>query len=142
MDILLVEDNPGDAHLIGRAFEERGLPGELYTVKTGDEALDWLYRRDDFADAPRPDLVLLDLNVPSTSGQTVLEEIKSDSRLKRTPVVVLTGSQSEDDLVEAYEGYANACLIKPVDPDEFGDLVELLAKFWVSTVALPPHPER
>lgn len=138
IDILLVEDNQGDVTLIERAFEERNLPGTLHTVKTGDEALDWLHRRGEFTDATRPDLVLLDLNLPATSGHAVLEEIKSDPQLKRIPVTVLTSSQSEDDLTEAYEEYANACLIKPVDPDEFADRIETFAEFWVSTVALPP----
>lgn len=137
VNILLVEDNQGDVTLIERAFEERGLPGALHVVQTGDEALDWLYQRDEFAEAPRPDLVLLDLNLPATSGHAVLEELKSDPDLKRLPVIVLTSSQSRDDLTGAYERFANACLIKPVDPEEFADRIQTFAEFWISAVTLP-----
>lgn len=141
VDILLVEDNHGDVRLVERAFEDRGLPGTLHAVQTGEEALDWLHRREGFADAARPDLVLLDLNLPATSGHDVLDEIKSDDGLKRIPVVVLTGSRSDDDLADAYGAFANACLVKPVDPDAFADLVERVVDFWVSTAALPPDPD-
>ncbi|MDS0475409.1 response regulator [Natrinema sp. 1APR25-10V2] len=137
-DVLLVEDNHGDVHLIETTFEERALPGELHTVQTGDAALDWLYRRGEFADAPVPDLVLLDLNLPAVSGQALLEEVKSDPRLKRTPVVVLTGSDSESDLIAAYEAGANAYLLKPVDPDAFADRLQSITEFWLSTAVLPP----
>lgn len=138
IDILLVEDNHGDVHLVERSFTARELPGTLHAVQTGDEALDWLHRRNDFADAPRPDLVLLDLNLPATSGHTVLEAIKTDPVLKQIPVTILTSSRAEDDLTEAYESYANACLIKPVDPDEFADRIQAFVDFWVSTATLPP----
>lgn len=137
IDVLLVEDNPGDAHLVRRTFEERGLPGELHVVTRGDEALDWLHGRDEYADAPRPDVVLLDLNLPSVDGLTVLEEVTDDERLRRTPVVVFTGAQSEADLRRAYERGANACLVKPVDPEAFADAVESFASFWVDTATLP-----
>lgn len=138
MDILLVEDNPGDVQLIERAFEDRDLPGTVRTVQTGEDALDWLHRRDEFSEAPRPGLVFLDLNLPAISGLTLLDEIKTDPRLKRVPVVVLTGSQSEDDLIAAYEAGANACLIKPVDPDVFADRLQSLAEFWAAIAVLPP----
>lgn len=137
IDILLVEDNHGDVHLIEQAFETRELPGTLHSVQTGDEALDWLHRRDDFAEAPRPDIVLLDLNLPAVSGHTVLEEIKSDPRLQRLPVIVLTSSRSEDDLIRVYEEGANACLRKLVDPDAFADHLQTVVEFWGSTAALP-----
>lgn len=130
IEILLVEDNHGDIHLIEQAFEERGLPGKLYSVQTGEEALDRLYRRDGFAEAPRFELVLLDLNLPATSGQNVLEEIKTDPSLKLIPVVILTGSESEADLIKAYEAGANACLLKPVDPKEFTDKIQAIVEFW------------
>ena len=141
-DVLLVEDNHGDRHLIERLFEERSLPGTLHPVDSGDAALDWLHGRGEYVDAPRPDVVVLDLNLPATSGQAVLEEIKSDSSLKRIPVIVLTGSKSETDLVEAYESHANACLIKPVDPGAFGELFQSLTDFWVANAALPSEAER
>lgn len=138
VDILLVEDNHGDVRLVERAFESRNLPGELHAVQTGDEALDWLHARGEFEDAPRPDLVLLDLNLPATSGISILEEVKADPDLRRLPVVVLTSSLSDADLVAAYERNANACLLKPVDPDEFSDLVATCTEFWASVAALPP----
>lgn len=140
-DILLVEDNDGDIRLIERAFETRDLPGTLHTVQTGDKALNWLYQRGEFAEHPRPDLVLLDLNLPATSGQDILKEVRSEPRLRRIPMIVLTSSQSDDDLIKAYEKYANACLLKPVDPEEFADLIQAFTAFWVSTAALPPTSE-
>lgn len=138
VDILLVEDNYGDVRLVEQAFKDRDLPGTLHVVQTGDEALDWVHQREDFVAAPRPDLVLLDLNLPATSGHTVLKEIKSDPRLKRLPVIVLTSSRSEDDLIGVYEACANAYLSKPVDPVEFADRIQAVAEFWVSAAALPP----
>lgn len=139
IDILLAEDNHGDIRLIERTFEDRSLPGRLHTVETGAAALDWLYQRGEFSGSPRPDILLLDLNLPATSGHDVLAEIKSDPELKRLPVIILTGSQSETELGEAYDAGANACLSKPVDPDEFGEVFECITEFWVSTVALPPN---
>jgi CheY-like chemotaxis protein len=138
VDILLVEDNPGDVRLIEEAFADRELPGSIHPVKTGEDALDWLYRRDSFTDVPRPDLVLLDLNLSAASGQAVLDEIKSDPRLRRLPVIVLTGSRSDDDLIAAYEACANAYLVKPIDPEVFTDRIQTLMDFWVSTATLPP----
>lgn len=140
LDVLLVEDNQGDVRLTEQAFDEQDLPGTLHTVRTGQEAFDWLFRRGEFAEAPRPDIVLLDLNLPGTNGEDVLEAIKSARELRRIPVVVLTGSQSGDDIVEAYERYANACMVKPVDPDEFAERLRALADFWLSAVELPPAP--
>ncbi|MFC4439103.1 MULTISPECIES: response regulator [Natrialbaceae] len=140
IDILLVEDNHGDIHLVERAFDTRALTGTLHTVQTGDDALDWLHQRGEFADAPRPDLVLLDLNLPGTSGHTVLEESKSDPDLRRVPVIVLTSSRAEDDLIDAYDTHANACLIKPVDPEEFADRIQAFVEFWVTTATLPSTP--
>lgn len=141
VNILVVEDNPGDVALIEQAFADRELPGTLHTVQTGDEALDWLHQRDAFTDVPFPDLVLLDLNLPATSGHAVLDEIRSDSRLQRLPVIVLTGSRSEDDLITVYEACANACLVKPVDPEAFADCIQSVVDFWVGTAALPPAPD-
>lgn len=137
-DVLLVEDNQGDVRLVEMAFEQADVPGEVHVVKTGDEPLDWLFRREGFAEAPRPVLVLLDLNLPGTSGHTILDAVKSEPVLKRIPVVVLTSSQSDDDLVQAYEACANACVIKPVDPNEFIRVVQTVVDFWLTTVTLPP----
>lgn len=138
VDILLVEDNDGDVRLIERAFETRELPGTLHVVQTGDMALDRLFQRGEFVEAPWIDLVLLDLNLPAINGQEILEEIKSEPSLKRLPVIILTSSQSTDDLVKAYEAGANACLLKPVDPGEFTDLLQTFTEFWMDTAALPP----
>ena len=141
VDILLVEDNDGDIRLIERAFETRDLPGTVHVVQTGDKALDWLYQRSEFAERPRPDLVLLDLNLPATTGQDILDEVRSEPRLKRIPIIVLTSSQSDDDLIKAYEKCANACLRKPVDPEEFADLIQTFTDFWITTAALPPSSD-
>lgn len=137
VEILLVEDNHGDVRLVERAFERREIACSLSVATTGDEALDRLYRRGEFADAPRPDVVLLDLNLPTTSGHTVLETVKSDDRLKRIPVVVLTSAGSGTDLNGVYDLHANACLRKPVDPNEFADLVESFVGFWAGAASLP-----
>lgn len=141
IQILLVEDNQGDIHLIQRVFNDYDLPGTLHSVQTGEAALDWLNQRGEYADAPRPDIVLLDLNLPAMSGHEVLREIKQTPELARIPVLVLTGSQAEDDLVKAYDSHANAYLNKPVDPEEFVDLFELITGFWISTVILPPKAD-
>jgi CheY-like chemotaxis protein len=138
IEVLLAEDNHGDIHLIEQTFEDRGLPANLHSVQTGQEALDWLYQREEFTEAPRPEIVLLDLNLPATSGQTVLREIKSDPGLKRIPVIILTGSESGTDLIEAYNAGANACMLKPVDPKEFADRVQGIVEFWRSIAVLPP----
>ena len=137
IEVLLAEDNHGDIHLIEQTVEERGLPANLYSVQTGQAALDWLYRRGEFTETPRPEFVLLDLNLPGVGGQTVLKEIKSDSGLKRIPVVVLTGSESETDVNEVYDAGANACLRKPVDPTEFADRIQAVVEFWQSAAVLP-----
>jgi CheY-like chemotaxis protein len=137
VEILLVEDNHGDVRMVERAFEQRDIPCELTVVQTGDEALDVLYRRGEFADASRPDLVLLDLNLPGTSGLSVLETVKSDETLKRVPVVVLTSAQSGTDLNRVYDEHANACLTKPVDPTEFADSIDSFVEFWAATATLP-----
>jgi CheY-like chemotaxis protein len=138
IEVLLAEDNHGDIHLIEQTFEDRGLPANLHSVQTGQEALDWLYQREESTEAPRPEIVLLDLNLPATSGQTVLREIKSDPGLKRIPVIILTGSESGTDLIEAYNAGANACMLKPVDPTEFADRVQGIVEFWRSIAVLPP----
>lgn len=141
VDILLVEDNPGDVRLTREAFTEIELDHELYVVNDGEEALDFVYRRSDQDDAPRPDLVLLDLNLPKVDGMEVLEEIKGDPELRRIPVVVLTGSEAQEDIVESYDRHTNAYLTKPIDPEEFVDLVSSFENFWLSLVKLPPSSQ-
>jgi CheY-like chemotaxis protein len=138
VDILLVEDNPGDVRLTQEAFKEGQISNTLHVVTDGVEALDFLYQRGEYADAQLPDIVLLDLNLPRKNGDEVLEEIKDDSRLSRLPVIILTSSEAEEDIVKSYDHSANAYLTKPVDPEEFINVVRSFKSFWLSVVRLPP----
>ncbi|MFB6235248.1 MAG: response regulator [Halopenitus sp.] len=138
VDILLVEDNPGDVRLTQEAFQEASLANGLAVTRDGEEALDYLFQRGEYEDAPVPSLILLDLNLPKVGGMDVLETIKAEPDLRRIPVVVLTGSDAEEDVVESYENYVNAYLTKPIDPDEFVDLVRSFENFWFQLVELPP----
>ncbi|WP_224268680.1 response regulator [Haloprofundus salinisoli] len=137
-DILLVEDNPGDVRLTEEAFNECRITNTLHVVGDGIEALDFLYQRGDHADAPRPDLILLDLNLPRKNGDEVLEEIAENRELSRIPVLVLTSSKSEADIVRSYDLHANAYLTKPVNPEVFVEMVRTFEQFWFSIVQLPP----
>lgn len=141
VDILLVEDNPGDVRLTKEAFTEAGLDNALYVTRDGEEALDFLYQRRDHEDASFPGLVLLDLNLPKVDGLEVLETLKSDERLARIPVIVLTSSEAKEDITESYERHSNAYLTKPVAPDEFVELVRSFETFWLSFARLPPEPD-
>ena len=140
VDILLVEDNPGDSRLTREAFAEGRLANDIHVVTDGIEALDFLYQRGDYEDAPRPQIVLLDLNLPRKNGDEVLGEIKDDPELSRIPVIVLTSSEAETDVVRSYELNANAYLTKPVDPQAFIEEIRALEEFWLSLVRLP-HTE-
>lgn len=136
-DILLVEDNPGDTNLTKKAFDELPSEPEIHVVEDGEAALSFLHKEEGYGDAPNPDLVLLDLNLPVKSGIDVLEEVKSNPELRRIPVVVLTSSGNESDVIDAYEAEANAYLRKP---DSFGGFVEMAEKideFWFRTARLP-----
>lgn len=139
--ILLVEDNPGDMRLTVEALKEGKVRNEMSWAKDGVEALDFLYRRGSFADAEMPDLILLDLNLPKKNGREVLEEIKNDPKLKAIPVVVLTTSRAEEDILRSYELHANCYIIKPVDLDKFMAVIKAIDHFWLSIVARPPHVE-
>ena len=140
-DILLVEDNPGDVRLTKEAFREGCLANTLHVVGDGIEALDFVYRRGDYTDAPRPDIVLLDLNLPRKNGDEVLEEIKDEPDLRPIPVIVLTSSRAQEDVAKSYDLRANAYLTKPVDPDEFIDIIRSFEQFWLSIVRLPDDDE-
>ncbi|GGL73230.1 response regulator [Halocalculus aciditolerans] len=140
-DILLVEDNPGDVRLTEEAFREARINNELHVVRDGEAALDFLHQRDDYVDSPRPSLVLLDLNLPRVSGMDVLEEAKTDPSLRSIPIVILTSSEAEEDVVESYENHSNAYLTKPIDPDDFVALVRKFEDFWLTLVELPPEPD-
>jgi chemotaxis family two-component system response regulator Rcp1 len=139
IDILLVEDNPGDVRLTIEALKEAKVLNKLTTVSDGVEALDYLKRRNKYTDATRPDLVLLDLNLPKKDGREVLAEIKSDSELKRIPVVILTTSKAETDILKAYNLHANCYVTKPVDLDQFLIVVKSIEDFWLTVVRLPPE---
>lgn len=137
IDILMVEDNAGDARLAEEAFKESKMMNTLHRVKDGVEALAFVRRTDPFADAPRPDIILLDLNLPKKDGRQVLEELKNDAELKTIPVVVLTTSEAEQDILKSYELHANCYITKPVDLEKFMGIVRRLEDFWLSIVKLP-----
>ncbi|WEL22651.1 Rec domain [Halorhabdus sp. BNX81] len=138
VEILLAEDNPGDAKLTQKAFEEGNILNNLHVVEDGAEAMDFLNQRGEYAEKTRPDLVLLDLNMPKKDGWDVLEEINDDPELRRIPVIVLTSSEAESDIVKSYDLQANAYLSKPVDYSGFMDVVRSLEEFWLSVVKMPP----
>lgn len=142
IDILLVEDNPGDVRLTREAFRQASLANDLDVVRDGEAALEYLHQRGEHEGAPVPSLILLDLNLPKVDGMDVLETIKEEPELRRIPVVVLTGSDAEEDVVESYENYVNAYLTKPIDPDEFVDLVRSFEDFWFQLVELPPTADQ
>lgn len=137
IDILLVEDNPGDVRLTREAFDEARVRNDLHVVTRGRDALEYLHRTGEYEDASRPDVVLLDLNLPGINGLEILEEIKTTPELRTTPVIILTSSQAEEDVVRSYEKHANAYLTKPVDADEFVQLARSLGEFWIQMVELP-----
>jgi chemotaxis family two-component system response regulator Rcp1 len=137
-EILLVEDNPGDADLTRETLQDSKLLNHMSVVNNGVEAMAYLRREGKYADAARPDLILLDLNLPKKDGREVLAEIKIDERLKRIPVVVLTTSSAERDILEAYDLHANCYITKPVNLDRFGAVVKAIEEFWFTIVKLPP----
>ncbi|OGP13366.1 MAG: response regulator [Deltaproteobacteria bacterium GWA2_54_12] len=138
IDILMVEDNPHDVRLTMEAFKDAKVSNNLSVASDGEEALKFLRREGEYASSSRPDLILLDLNLPKKSGREVLEEIKRDPDLKRIPVVVLTTSGNEKDILMAYELHVNAYITKPVDLDQFIKIVEAVEDFWLTVVKLPP----
>jgi two-component system, chemotaxis family, response regulator Rcp1 len=135
--ILLVEDSPGDARLTFEALREAKVRNEVVLVTDGEQAMDFLYRQGRFADAPKPDLILLDLNLPKKDGRAVLAEIKGHEDLRRIPVVILTTSQAEKDVLASYDLHANCYISKPVSLDEFMDVVRRIESFWLTIVCLP-----
>ena len=137
-DILLVEDNPGDVRLTKEAFEEGQICNDLHVVTDGVAALEFLRQEGEYADAPCPDIVLLDLNLPRKNGDEVLAVIREDPDLESLPVVVLTSSGAQEDVVQSYDLQANAYLTKPVDPSTFVEIVQSFEQFWLSVVRLPP----
>jgi CheY-like chemotaxis protein len=137
IEILLVEDNPGDVRLIREALKEGKVRNILHVVCDGVEAIAFLRRQGEYSGFPRPDLILLDLNLPKKDGREVLAEIKADEDLKRIPVVVLTTSQSEIDILKSYNLHANCYITKPVDLEQFLEVVKSIEGFWLTVVKLP-----
>lgn len=138
IEILLVEDNPADVRLTREALIEEKLHNNLSVVNDGVEAIAFLRKEGKYANSIRPDLILLDLNLPKKDGREVLKEIKSDDNLKRIPVVVLTVSKAEEDILKSYNLHANCFIIKPIDLNQFSRVVKSIKDFWLTIVKLPP----
>ena len=137
IDILLVEDNPGDIDLTREALDEAKVLNRLHVAEDGEQALDFVFRRGQFVDAPRPDLILLDLNLPKRDGREVLEEIRSAPEVTDIPIVILTSSQAEEDIVRAYRLHANCYITKPVNFVQFLKIIHAIEDFWLTIVKLP-----
>ena len=138
IEILLAEDNPGDIRLTQQALKDSKMHNNLHVVNDGEQAVSFLRRLPPYENAPRPGLFLLDLNMPKKDGREVLEEIKDDPELRSIPTVVLTTSEADQDVMSAYQLHANAYITKPVDFDQFVDVVKGIQEFWLTIVRLPP----
>ena len=141
IEILLVEDSPSDTDLTVEALKEAKVRNHLSIVEDGVQAMEFLRRQGKYADAPRPDLIMLDLNLPRKDGREVLAEIKSDNNLKTIPIVVMTTSRAEQDVLKAYQLNANCYINKPVDFNQFLEVVRSIESFWLYVVTLPPPPK-
>ena len=138
IDILLVEDNPGDVRLTKEALRDAKVLNQIYVARDGVEAMQFVHNEGPFSNVPMPDLILLDLNLPKKDGREVLAEIKKDPKLKHIPVVVLTTSKADEDIVRTYNLHANAYITKPVDLNRFVEIMHALEEFWFTIVKLPP----
>lgn len=138
VEILLVEDSPGDIRLTQGALHDAKLKNNLHVARDGVEAMAYLHQEGENEDMPRPDLVLLDLNIPKKTGHQVLEEIKTDESLKTIPVVILTVSEADEDIAKSYSQHANSFISKPVDLEQFSTVVKAIDEFWFTIVKLPP----
>jgi two-component system, chemotaxis family, response regulator Rcp1 len=138
VSILIVEDNSGDARLILEVLKDGKILNELHLVKNGIEAMKFLYNSGEYSTSPRPDLIILDLNIPLKDGREVLCEIKSDPNLKKIPVIVMTTSQAEEDILKSYDLHANCYITKPIDLDQFIKVIKSIEEFWFTIVKLPP----
>ena len=141
IEILLVEDSPADVLIAREALSEAKLMNTIHVAEDGVEAMDFLHQRGKFASAPRPDLILLDLNLPRKNGREVLAEIKADENIKHIPVVVLTTSRDEEDILKSYNLHANCYVVKPVEFESFVKAVQSIQHFWFSVVVLPSARE-
>ncbi|MBC8264010.1 MAG: response regulator [Anaerolineales bacterium] len=139
VEILLVEDNPGDVRLAQEALKDAKMRNNLHVARDGVEAMAFLRREGKYADAPHPDLILLDLNLPKKDGREVLAEVKADEDLRRIPVVILTMSKDEEDILKTYNLHANCYVTKPLDLDQFIKVVKAIEDFWLTIVKLPPN---
>lgn len=137
VEILLVEDNEGDVLLTQEAFSEAKIANHIHVAMDGAEALEFLRKEDKYSDAKTPDMVLLDLNLPKKNGKEVLEEIKKDNNLKHIPVIIMTSSKSEEDVIKTYDLHANSYVVKPVNLEKFVHIVEAIENFWFTVVVLP-----
>ncbi len=136
-EILLIEDNPGDGRLMQEALKDGKVKNNLHIIDDGVEATDFLFKRNKYSNAPRPDLIILDLNLPKMNGQEVLAEIKADPGLKSIPVIVLTISKAEEDIIRSYNLHANCFLNKPINLNKFFEVVKSIEDFWLTIVKLP-----
>jgi CheY-like chemotaxis protein len=139
IEILLVEDNAGDVRLVKEALEENKFLNNLHVARDGVEAMKFLHKEGEYANAVRPDLILLDLNLPKKDGREVLAEVKVDEDLKRIPVVIMTISKDEEDILKTYNLHANCYITKPIDLDQFIKVVKSVESFWLAIVELPPR---
>lgn len=139
LDILLVEDNPADVRLIVEALREGKVANSIHVASDGVEAMEYIYREGKNAGVKPPDLILLDLNLPKKDGREVLSELKSDKNLRRIPVVILTSSKAEEDIIKSYNHQANCYISKPVNFEKFVHIVQEIQEFWLSVVTLPPY---
>jgi two-component system, chemotaxis family, response regulator Rcp1 len=140
IEILLVEDNPGDVRLTVEALKDGKVTNNLRVAKDGEEALDCLFQRGPFGDCVKPDIILLDLNLPKKDGREVLKIIKTDPVLRQIPVVVLTTSKAEEDILKSYNYHANCYITKPIDMNEFLNVIRMTEDFWLTIVKLPTRP--
>jgi CheY-like chemotaxis protein len=138
IDVLLVEDNPSDVRLTEETLKESKVKINLSVVIDGQEATDFLHKNGRFTDAPRPDVILLDLNLPKKDGREVLKEIKEDPKLKCIPIVIITSSKAEEDVVKTYNLHANCYITKPINLEQFSKIVRAIEEFWFTIVKLPP----
>jgi len=137
MSLLLVEDNPADVRLMQEALKTSRARYRFLVVNDGEDAMTFLRRSDNYADMPVPDVILLDLNLPRKDGREVLSEVKRDEKLRHIPIIVLTMSESSDDIIRCYVDHANCFITKPIDLDKFDEIVRLIETFWFMTVKLP-----
>jgi CheY-like chemotaxis protein len=137
MNLLLIEDNSGDIRLIKEVFKESNLEGNLHVVTDGEQAIAYLAKEGEFKDAPKPNLIFLDLNLPKKDGREVLSEIKNNDELKYIPVVVFTSSEADQDIKKSYGLHANCYIVKPFDFDQYNQIISTIRNFWLSVVKLP-----